>query len=205
MPIYQYYDYIDKYAETLTYIFQRAIHNRYSFDYIQKRICFSEMVIEFEKSNVTLIAFNSYKKNYSLMFDDSDSFEYQRNNLINWISHAYIYLFINKQITFESLFLLFPIEEMINLFPLYHEMSVSKLDELYSETTKYSLLDAIMTKRNMSSNKLAALSGISISTIKFLRYNKRDLNKLQYSYVREIAKQLDVRIESLFNLRLELD
>ena len=205
MPIYQYYDYIDKYVETLTYIIQRAIHNRYSFDYIQRRICFSEMINDFEKSNVTLIAFNSYEKNYSLMFDDSNSFEYQRNNVINWISHAYIYLFINKQITFESLFLLFPIEEMINLFPLYHEMSFTKLDELYSEKTKYSLLDAIMSKRNMSSNKLAALSGISISTIKSLRYNKRDLNKLQYSYVREIAKQLDIRIESLFNLKLELD
>ena len=83
-------------------------------------------------------------------------------------------------------------------------MSVTKLDELFYERTTYSLLDGIMNKRNMSSNELAELTNISVSTIKALRYNVRDLNKLQYSYVREIAKCLDVKIESLFFLKLEL-
>ena len=203
--IYRFYDYIDKYVETLTYIIQRAIYNKYSFDYVQKRISNSEMITEFEKSNVTLIAFNSYQKNYSLIFDDYNDFEYQRDVVINWVCYAYIYLFINEQITFEIMFILFPIEEMMKLFPLYHEMNITKLDELFYEKTKYSLLDAIMNKKEIASSKLSESTGISISTIKSLRYNKRDLNKLQYSYVREIAKQLDIRIESLFILKLELD
>lgn len=203
--IYQFYDYINKYVETLTYIFSRAIHNKYSYEYIQKRICESKMINEFEKSNVTLIAFSSYEKNYSLIFDDYNDFEYRRDNTLNWISYAYIYLFINQQVTFETLFILFPIKEMIKLFPLYHEMSIIKLDEVFYEKTKYSLLDGIMNKKEMSSYKLAELTGISVSTIKALRYNKRDLNKLQYSYVREIAKYLNVKIESLFFLKLELN
>lgn len=203
--IYQFYDYINKYVETLTYIFSRAIHNKYSYEYIQKRICESKMINEFEKSNVILIAFSSYEKNYSLIFDDYNDFEYRRDNTLNWISYAYIYLFINQQVTFETLFILFPIKEMIKLFPLYHEMSITKLDEVFYEKTKYSLLDGIMNKKEMSSYKLAELTGISVSTIKALRYNKRDLNKLQYSYVREIAKYLNVKIESLFFLKLELN
>lgn len=203
--IYQFYDYINKYVETLTYIFSRAIHNKYSYEYIQKRICESEMINEFEKSNVTLIAFSSYEKNYSLIFDDYNDFEYRRDNTLNWISYAYIYLFINQQVTFETLFILFPIKEMIKLFPLYHEMSITKLDEVFYEKTKYSLLDGIMNKKEMSSYKLAELTGISVSTIKALRYNKRDLNKLQYAYVREIAKYLNIKIESLFFLKLELN
>jgi DNA-binding Xre family transcriptional regulator len=163
------------------------------------------MINEFEKSNVTLIAFSSYEKNYSLIFDDYNDFEYRRDNTLNWISYAYIYLFINQQVTFETLFILFPIKEMIKLFPLYHEMSITKLDEVFYEKTKYSLLDGIMNKKEMSSYKLAELTGISVSTIKALRYNKRDLNKLQYSYVREIAKYLNIKIESLFFLKLEIN
>lgn len=202
--IYQFYDYIDKYVETLTYIFSRAMHNKYTYEYIQKRISESEMINELENSNVTLIAFSSFEKNYSSMFDDYNDFEYKRDNVLNWISYAYIYLFINQQVTFETLFLLFPIQEMINLFPIYHEMDITKLDDCFYEKTKYSLLDAIMNVRKVSSYKLAELTGISVSTIKALRYSKRDLNKLQFSYVRDIAKHLGVKIESLFFLKLEV-
>ena len=203
--IYQAYDYIDKYVETLTYIFCRALHNNYSFDYIQERIYKSEMIREFEESNVTLIAFDSYEKNYKSIFGDMDDFNYERNNTLNWIAYAYIYLFINKKITFEFLFLLFPLEKMFEIFPIYHEMGISRLDGLFHEETKHSLLDAIMNKRKITSKKLSEQTGISISTIKALRYNKRDMNKLQYSYVRKIAEVLKIKTDSLFFLNLELD
>lgn len=203
--IYQAYDYIDKYVETLTYIFSRALYNKYSFDYIQKRIYKSEMIREFEESNVTPIAFDSYEKNYKSIFGDMDDFKYERNNTINWIVYAYIYLFIHKKITFEFLLLLFPLERMFEIFPMYHQMGISRLDGLFHEETKYSLLDAIMNKRKITSKKLSELTGISVSTIKALRYNKRDMNKLQYSYVRKIAEVLKIKTESLFFLELELD
>ena len=71
-------DYIEKYSNTLSYLIGRSANEGYSFDYIQRKISYSEAISEFEKSNVTIIAFTSMEKIYSGVFTDYNN-EYQYN------------------------------------------------------------------------------------------------------------------------------
>jgi|GEM_PF-4807069 len=192
-------DYVEKYIETLSYLLERSISEDYSFDVIEKSIAYSTMINELEKSNITLIAFSSVEKNYKDIFPYKDN-EFFISNIYGkygWIAECYIRLFLKFQITFEVLFILFPIKEMIDLYPLYHEMSFSHVDDLLREKITHSYLDYIMKYKNLSNNDLVIMTGIPYGTINALRYAKRDINKLEAQSLLKISQALSIKMESL--------
>lgn len=192
-------DYVDKYKEVFCYLLERAVDEEYSFSYIEYTISHSRMVNEFEESNVTLIAFSSLEKIYQEIFPfkENNNFKHNIYGKFGWISDAYINLFLNLNITFETMFIIFPLEEMLSLYKIYHEMSFSKLIDLKNEKVPYTYLDNIMKYRNISTNELATKSGIPFSTINALRYGKRDIRKLESNKLLVISKNLSVKMESL--------
>lgn len=199
-------DYLTKYCDTLSYIIGRSINDGYSFSSIEKEIADSKMIKEFERSNITTIAFSSVEKLYSDIFPDSVNTGFKLNvyDVYGWVGLSYIHLFIEMQITFETLFIVLPIKEMINLYPLYHEMSFSQLLNHAKELIPYSYLDNIMKKQELSTNELSQKTGIPFSTINQLRYGKRDIGKLESNKLLTLSKFLNVRPESLLN-SIQLD
>lgn len=191
-------DYIEKYSNTLSYLIGRSANEGYSFDYIQRKISYSEAISEFEKSNVTIIAFSSMEKIYSGVFTDyNNEYQYNPYDIFGWVGYAYIHLFLNLEITFEALFFLIPIQEMLNMYKLYHEMDITHLEEYAKEVMKYSLLDVIMKRKKTSNNDLSKKTNIPVSTINSLRYGNRDITKLEAKKILSIAYALNVKIETL--------
>jgi len=198
-------DYIEKYSNTISYLIGRSANEGYSFDYIQRKISYSEAISEFEKSNVTIIAFSSMEKIYSGVFTDyNNEYQYNPYDIFGWVGYAYIHLFLNLEITFEALFFLIPIQEMLNMYKLYHEMDITHLEEYAKEVMKYSLLDVIMKRKKTSNNDLSKKTNIPVSTINSLRYGNRDITKLEAKKILSIAYALNVKIETLLtNIDLE--
>ena len=191
-------DYITKYNDTLSYLISRSYSEGYSFDYIQKTIAYSKVISELEKSNITLIAFSSFEKTYSETFPLHDNdFSFDVYNAFGWSGYVYMHLFLKMKITFEALFYLIPIKDMLDLYHLYHEMSISQLDEYVSNQMKYTMLDIVMKRNDISTKDLAGITGLSISTISALRYNKRDIAKLEASKLLKISTALNVKMETL--------
>jgi DNA-binding Xre family transcriptional regulator len=191
-------DYISKYSDTLSYLIARSYKEGYSLDYIEKVISHSLMINELEKSNITIIAFSSMEKIYSEIFTMNDNnFELNIYDEFGWVGNIYMHLFLSLKITFESLFLIVPIKEMLDLYNLYHEMSFSQILEYVKEKNKYSILDIVMKRRDISNSKLSAITGISISTIGALRYSKRDISKLEAHKLLLLANALNVKMETL--------
>lgn len=191
-------DYIEKYSNTLSYLIGRSANEGYSFDYIQRKISYSEAISEFEKSNVTIIAFSSMEKIYSDVFTNyNNDYQYNPYDIFGWVGYAYIHLFLNLEITFEALFFLIPIQEMLNMYKLYHEMDITHLEEYAKEVMKYSLLDVIMKRKKTSNNDLSKKTNIPVSTINSLRYGNRDITKLEAKKILSIAYALNVKIETL--------
>ena len=191
-------DYIEKYSNTLSYLIGRSANEGYSFDYIQRKISYSEAISEFEKSNVTIIAFSSMEKIYSGIFTDyNNEYQYNPYDIFGWVGYAYIHLFLNLEITFEALFFLIPLQEMLNMYKLYHEMDITHLEEYAKEVMKYSLLDVIMKRKKTSNNDLSKKTNIPVSTINSLRYGNRDITKLEAKKILSIAYALNVKIETL--------
>ena len=199
-------DYLEKYIDTLAYILERATYEEYSFDSIQKRIAYSSMINEFEKSNITLIAFSSNESLYQDIFPYKENRGYKHNiyGVYGWIAECYIRLFLELNITFELLFIILPIELMLEKYKLYHEMSFSHVFDLFHELVLYSYLDNVLKYRSLSTNDLAIKTGIPFSSINALRYNKRDINKLESSKLLTISRVLSIKMESLLtNIYLE--
>ena len=191
-------DYVEKYTNTLSYLIGRSIYEGYSFDYIEKSIAYSLPISELEKSNITIFAFSSVEKIYQYIFPIQDNnYSFSIYDIYGWVGYTYMNLFLKLEITFEALFYVIPIEEMLNLYNLYHEMSFSKMVDYTKEKMKYSLLDMVMKRRGISNQELSNKTGISISTINALRYNKRDISKYEASKLLLLSRYLNVKMETL--------
>ena len=192
--IYRADDYVVKYQDTLGYIIGRGISGGCSPRFVEKTIAYSSTFSSFEKSDITEIAFSSKELIFSKMFDLSlaDDFDYSPYGVYAWLGNIYIRLFFDLKITFESLFIILPIDRAIDMYPIYHEM-----DYLQVLNIKYSLLDEIMSYKGVSSQKLSVSSGVSFSTITALRYGSRDINKLEAGLLLKLANSLRVKVESL--------
>ena len=192
-------DYITTFQDTLGYIIGRTISNGYSPRFVEKTIAYSSAFSLLEKSDITELAFSSSEYIFERMFDINvlNEYEYSPYDVYGWLGYIYIHLFFDLKITFESLFITLPIDEAINMYPLYHEMDYLQTLEYMKSKIKYSLLDEIMTCRKLSSLKLSRLSGVSYSTISALRYGKRDINKLEASSLLKLSNALRVKMESL--------
>ena len=201
-------DYFEKYTDTLSYLIARGVDDKYSFPFIEKSIAYSEMVNELERSNVTSIAFSSMEKIYQSIFPTSrnDGFQLDVYGLFGWIGTTYFHLFLDLQITFESLFIVLPIEKIIEMYPLYHEMNYSQALDYVKSLVEYTYLDLIMKDRQMSVKELSKQTSIPSSTISALRYGNRDINKLEAQSLLKLSHALDVKVESLLpNIQLVLD
>ena len=197
--IYLCVDYYLKYQDVIGYLIGRSIEEKLSYSFIEESISYSKAFSQFEKSNVTEIAFSSMQKLYFDIFPlyTSKEFEYNPYDIYAWLGYAYLHLFLELQITFETLFIIFPIEDALFRYKIYHEMDISQLINYVKGKVKYSYLDSIMSYRNISSNELSNKTGISFSTIQALRYNKRQIDKLESGKVLALSSALNVKIESL--------
>ncbi len=193
-------DYVNKYQNVLTYVLGRSIAYGYSFSFIERTIAYSKAFSEFEKSNVTKIAFSSNESIYSEMFDDAnDGYIENPYDIYGWLGYVYINLFLKLKITFEMLFIALPIDTAIKMYPLYHEMDITHLENYLAEELFPSSLSLIMKKRNMTMEQLSEKASIPFATIRSLKLGYRDINKLEVYKTLLIAHALNVKIESLLN------
>lgn len=192
-------DYVTTFQDALGYIIGRTISNGYSPRFVERTIAYSSAFSLLEKSDITELAFSPKEYIFERMFEIniSNEYEYSPYDVYGWLGYTYIRLFFDLKTTFESLFFVLPIDEAINMYPLYHEMDYLQTLEYLKGKVKYSLLDVIMTCRKISSQKLSRLSGVSYSTITALRYGKRDINKLEGSSLLKLSNTLRVKMESL--------
>ena len=119
------------------------------------------------------------------------------HDTFGWIGNIYLHLFLSLEITFETLFFVIPIKEMMSLYHLYHEMDNRRMLD-------HSLLDVVMKRKKISNKELSLKTNISVSTINALRYDKRDINKLEASKLLSLSRALKTKMETLLpNIHLE--
>ena len=198
-------DYMEKYCNTISYLIGRSYDEAYSSDYIEKCIAYSLMIEELERSNVTLIAFSSAEKLYSDIFPlKENNYSLDNYGVFGWIGYAYMHLFLSLGVTFEALFNVISIEEMLSLYHLYHEMDITRLIDYAKEKMKHSLLDVMMKRKKVSNKQLSEITKLPAGTINALRYGNRDIEKVEISKALQIAHALNVKLTSLLpNIQLE--
>lgn len=126
------------------------------------------------------------------------------HDMFGWIGNIYLHLFLSLEITFEALFFVIPIKEMMSLYHLYHEMDNRRMLEYAKDVMSHSLLDVVMKRKKISNKELSLKTNISVSTINALRYDKGDINKLEASKLLSLSRALKTKMETLLpNIHLE--
>ena len=115
-----------------------------------------------------------------------------------WSAVSYFDLHLKTNKPFSYLFLKLPLEKMLDMYDVYHEMDFSSLLERFNELEKEkTILRALCEEKHVSLSKISKGTGISVNTL--MKYNASDnaLYKASFQNVIEIATFLEVPL-SLF-------
>ena len=114
------------------------------------------------------------------------------------MAEVYIRLALKfEPFTFELLFFALPIDRLLTMYPLYHEMGFDHIEKEYRDAIRFSKLDAIMKALKVTTTALAKETEISIATLRSLRYGYRDTGKLEARTLIKIASCLKIKPQSL--------
>ena len=169
---------------------------------IEKRILKSEFYRDFINGSHSF-AFASQERLIIETTGHNPSIEYF-DNISLWCGYAYTHLILNQRKGLDYLFLYIPLNEMMNLYPLYHEMGWSQLDDyLQKKVKEKSLLNKLIKKNNLTKEKLALITGINVNTIKKYCFSDASLHNAPIKNIYKFAYVFDVDI-SMFVDRLIL-
>lgn len=131
------------------------------------------------------ICFNEFKIKAKTI---SDSFV----NEYVYAGECYISIAISLSIPLRKLFLLFPLERMIELFPTYHEMApfriIERVNEEISNVTAFKIL---LDRSGYSVLTISKITGIDRNYLSRLLNNPNEENRLSSNQVSILSKTLN--------------
>ncbi len=115
-----------------------------------------------------------------------------------WAGEAYIYIQEETGLTFEAIFLIFPIGKMLGCFDLYHEMDFSQIVSFFMvERSNKNVFSALLDKYKFSLKEIEEKTGIPYETLRSLKTKRRDIKKASVEVVSSLAKIFNVRIDTI--------
>lgn len=102
---------------------------------------------------------------------------------------------------FKDIFNLIPLDEIISMYPIFHEMDISRFNESmeqkWSERKINTNLQEIRKNCGYSQSELARQSGVSLRSIQLYEQKVNDIDKAQAHTLYKLAKSLGCNIEDL--------
>ena len=167
-----YFNY-QKCVDDLTAILSIGYFFKYSTEVIEKRISESKYFNNFNKDFFTSESYISTDEIIESIYFDADLDENTKNvtyNELEWVSMVYINIIEDTGLGFEAIFCYAPIEKVIMMYRLYHELDFSKCVEWFNEErNKASIIKVLMKRMNMSNEHVSSKTNISLSMVDALK------------------------------------
>lgn len=197
-----YFNY-QKCVDDLTAILSIGYFFKYSTEVIEKRISESKYFNNFNKDFFTSESYISTDEIIESIYFDADLDENTKNvtyNELEWVSMVYINIIEDTGLGFEAIFCYAPIEKVIMMYHLYHEMDFSQSVQWFNEErNKASIIKVLMKRMNMSNDYVSSKTNISLSMIDALKNRRRDIKKLDVERALALANTLNIKIETLLS------
>lgn len=196
--------YLYDYVNVLERVFSFAHEKHYSLDAVARIISYSPFFQKIEKSSRELAPFitdTSLVK--SLFFEQKvDLDNIPVFNQCLWASESYLRIQQSTGLTFEAIFLYYPINKMYDCFDVYHEMDFSHIiDAFIEQYKKQSVLALLIKKYNYSLIYLSEQTNVPYGTLYSLKTRRRDIKNVNVQSLAMIANLLNVRIETLAEIK----
>ena len=96
-----------------------------------------------------------------------------------------------------------PLSQIINLYPLYHEMDLSHFADFMNQQLKaanpYPNLRKYRNLSGLSQTQLSSVSGVPLRQIQLFEQRQRDINKTSAATLFRLSKSLHCRMEDLLD------
>ena len=103
--------------------------------------------------------------------------------------------------TFKDIFNVVKLSDIINMYPLLHEIDITRfyehMDNLFINYKADTKLKNIRESRNLSQNELANISGVNIRNIQLYEQKVNDIDKAQVKTLYRLSIALNCHIEEL--------
>ncbi len=102
---------------------------------------------------------------------------------------------------FGDIFECIPLTEIIQLYPIYHEMDITQfirtMQDRCSQMNTISKLKRLREKRGLSQSDLAKRAGVNIRSIQMYEQKNNDIDKAQANTLYRIARIIGCKMEDL--------
>lgn len=142
------------------------------------------------------------KENFNYKINNKRyDFSYSKEFWAGWILAFYQY---HKGYSFEYIFSLIDIEEILRVYPTLHEASELKafdvIDKIVTSSIKYSRLKEMRIKNGLTQKELAIKSNMSIRTLQEYENKSKNINKASSLTIYNLSKVLSCNIEDLLEI-----
>lgn len=183
--------------ETFCRLFVLAVRYKMNLGAFTNALAKSDFISKIESGLYLDVA---HKKVKTILFEISsnmvcEDISFGVYNDAYWCGEMYFDLHLKLHKSFAYLFLKLPFEKLIDMYPVYHEMDFSSLEEQFHHIEKEkTILRLLCEKHRCSLPKLSKATGISLNTLR--RYNVADeyLYKGSFQSVIKIANYFDAPV-----------
>ncbi len=178
----------------VTYVSYLYVRNNISFSNISDKIVYSETFRFLDDNNVSSFLQMPYEDFVYVLFNDHAKYYESKIPVeLLWALDQYITVGLNLFIPIRRLFLLCPISEMIELFPVYHEMNeIQLVDYFKNKIINRNIFKSLKKKVNITYHELSVLTGINLITLKNFDKDNNFLYNTSFSNINALQKLLQI-------------
>lgn len=187
--------------------------NEYEFepDEFYKMFLVSDVSRQFQTGNPTYVAgkngceiVKEVIRSAGLVMDEIPDEMYLDKSPEYWVGWALAYYQWYTARSFMKIYKVATIEDLLKMYPVYHEMDIMKFveamnerwDQYYTETN----LKRLRKISGLSQKELADLSGVAIRQIQLFEQRKRNINHTRAIDVLKLGKILGCKPEDLLEI-----
>jgi len=118
-----------------------------------------------------------------------------------WAGWALAYFQWYSGRTFADIFDRVKLSEIVRMYPVYHEMDISRfveaMDRKCREPSHEARLKTLRENRGLSQSELAGLSGVNLRSIQMYEQRVNDIDRAQVNTVYKLARVIGCSVEDL--------
>ena len=191
---------INKVRETFSRLFVLAINNKMNLDSFTYLLEKCDFISHIENNRYD----SSLNKSIDTIFYEITGFVVKEDNSYGiyndayWCGQNYFDLHLKTKKSFSYIFLKLPLEKMIDIYSIFHEMDFSSLvDYFYKKCEEKTIIRLLCEKANKSLPDISKDTLIPLSTLKKYNMSDKYLYKASFQNITKLASYFDVRY-SLF-------
>lgn len=204
--------YLDTSSEILGHGFDYALNTlKVSFDDLIKALSISDAGKLFCKGNPSYIAGMNGCEFIEEALDEVNIAYFEKKHVMYlertkqfWAGYCLAYFQWYYNLSFIDIFSNISIQDILDMYPVYHEMDVMHfVEDLYEKLKENNLKTKLRLKRElsgMSQSELSIYSDVPIRQIQLFEQRQRDINKASVYTVYKLANALSCDIEDLIEL-----